>query len=708
MSRSTRSARSSPVAPKAKLVAPAAKPKAPSIKSALAGLAGIGPTTAAKFAQAGVHTPEQLLAYLPRLYRDWRVPQAISTLTDGEAIVIGRVIRVKERAGRFSLVTADLEDETGVIAAKWFGRKHLFGRFQAGDRVFVSGRVTRTGFITEINVTNHRELREDEVYEGEIVPVYAATKELPSRTIRAAIAKNLDRLLAGRADALPAAIVREHDFPPLREAWYGVHAPRDMDDIDRGRGRIVFEEFFGIALAAALKRARREAAGGAVAIAPPQRWYENFQAELPFAPTKAQTRVIEQIARDMHRSAPMNRLLQGDVGSGKTLVAAAAIVLAHLGGVQSALMAPTEILASQHAQKLAPLLLPFGITVEAVFGSMGARERRTAVDRIGSGAASLAVGTHALLTESVEFQRLGLVVIDEQHRFGVAQRALLRAKSTAPHTLYMTATPIPRTLAQTKYADLDLSIIDELPPGRTPVATYVVRNSRKESVYDFVRKNVEKGHQAYVVAPSVDGGETALTSALAEAEYIARDVFPDLRVGVLHGRMPAKEKDAVMSGFKRGEIDVLVATTVVEVGVDVPNASCMVVLDAERFGLATLHQLRGRVGRGAAVSSCILVAPDEKVAIERLDILTKTNDGFKVAEEDLRLRNAGELAGTSQAGDAQSTIGNFYDDFALYMQAKGAAEAIISEDPGLAQPQHANLRALIDDVAAARALLVTA
>jgi ATP-dependent DNA helicase RecG len=650
-----------------------------------------------------------LLAYLPRLYRDWRVPQAISTLIDGEAIVVGRVVRVKERAGRFPLVTADLADETGTITAKWFGRKHLFGRFSAGDRLFVSGRVTRMGLMPpEINVTNHKELRDDEPYVGEIVPVYGATKELASRTIRATIAKNLDRLLRDRVDALPVDLVQQHDFPPMREAWFGVHAPHDMGDIERGRSRIVFEEFFGIALAAALKRARREAAGGAVAIAPPANWYDDFVAQLPFAPTGAQTRVIEQIARDMARTAPMNRLLQGDVGSGKTLVAAAAIVLAHIGGRQSALMAPTEILAAQHAQKLAPLLLPFGITVEAVFGSQGARERRNAVERIATGAASLAVGTHALLSEGVDFARLGLVVIDEQHRFGVAQRALLRAKSTAPHTLYMTATPIPRTLAQTKYADLDVSIIDELPPGRTPVATYVVRESRKDMVYDFVRKNVELGQQAYVVAPAIDGGETELSSALAEAEYIARDVFPDLRVGVLHGRMPPKEKDAVMAGFKRGEIDVLVATTVVEVGVDVPNASVMVILDAERYGLATLHQLRGRVGRGAAVSSCILIAPDDKLDIERLDVLAQTNDGFKVAEEDLRLRKAGELAGTSQAGEGMGTIGNIIDDFSLYMQAKGAAEAIVSIDPELAAPANQSLRTLIDEVAAARALLVTA
>jgi len=648
-----------------------------------------------------------LLAHLPRAYRDWRVPQAIGTLAEGEAIVVGRVLNVKERAGRFPLVTVNLSDDSGTIAAKFFGRRHLFGRFAPGDRLFVSGRVTRAGLLPEINVAAHRELRGEEPYVGEIVPVYGATKDLPTRTIRTTIAKNLDRLVSARVDALPPALVREHDFPPLREAWFGVHAPRDLADVERGRGRIVFEEFFGIALAAALKRARREAAGGATPIEPPADWYDRFVAELPFAPTGAQTRVIAEIARDMRRTAPMNRLLQGDVGSGKTLVAAAAIYLAHLGGMQSALMAPTEILAAQHAQKLAPLLLPFGIAVEAVFGSQGVRDRRTARERLGSGAASLAVGTHALLTENVEFARLGLVVIDEQHRFGVEQRAQLRAKSAAPHTLYMTATPIPRTLAQTKYADLDVSKIDELPPGRTPITTFVIRESRKGRVYDFVRQNVERGQQAYVVVPAIEVGETALSSAIAEAEHIARDVFPDLRVGLLHGRLPAKEKEAVMARFKGGEIDVLVSTTVIEVGVDVPNASVMVVLDAERFGLATLHQLRGRVGRGAAESTCILVASNDAEALERLDILEQTNDGFEVAEQDLQLRKAGVLAGTTQAG-ANDTIGNIVDDFKLYMEAKGSAEAIVAADPELAAPEHLLLRALIDDVAAARALLVTA
>ncbi len=669
-------------------------------------MVGIGPETAAKFAELGVRTPDELLRYVPRAYLDWRAPMPIGALKEGEAIVVGRVVHVKERKGRFPLVSVVLDDGTGRVEAKFFGRAYLFGKLAAGDRLFVAGRVTRAGLLPEINVTNHRELGENQVFEGEIVPVYPASKELPTRTIRNAIAKNLDRLVAQHEDALPPELVRRFGFPPLGAAWREVHAPRDMEAKDRARERIVFDEFFAIALGAAAKRARRESEGGARALTVPDGSWDAFTAQLPFPPTGAQRRAIERIWADMARTVPMNRLLQGDVGSGKTLVAAAAIVLAHRNGAQSALMAPTEILAAQHAAKLAPLLLPFGVTVESVSGSQGARQRRNAEDRIASGEASLAVGTHALLTETVNFRELGLVVIDEQHRFGVNQRLRLRAKSGAPHTLSMTATPIPRTLAQTKYADMDLAIVDELPPGRTPIRTFVLRETRKTQAYELVRKSVERGQQAYVVAPAIDASDSALTGALAEAERLQKRVFTDLRVAVLHGKMPGREKDAVMERFKRGETDVLVATTVVEVGVDVPNASVMVVLDAHRYGLAQLHQLRGRVGRGVAESFCILVAPDDAGEVERLHVLEETSDGFEIAEADLRLRRAGQLAGTAQAGDA-GTIGDIQDDFALYMRAKEAADAILSADPELRAPDHAALRRLID-ASDERVSLVTA
>jgi ATP-dependent DNA helicase RecG len=372
-------------------------------------------------------------------------------------------------------------------------------------------------------------------------------------------------------------------------------------------------------------------------------------------------------------------------------------------------MAPTEILAAQHSAKLAPLLLPFGITVDAVFGGMGARERRAAEQRIRSGEALVAVGTHALLTESTEFKRLALVVIDEQHRFGVAQRARLRAKGGAvAHALAMSATPIPRTLAQIKYADFDLSIIDELPPGRTPVDTRIVGEKRKHRAYEFIRKNIALGRQAYVVAPAIDGAEeTGLTSAVAELEAVRRAAFADVRTALLHGRMTPREKEGVMALFVRGEIDVLLTTTVVEVGVDVPNANVMAILDAHRYGLAQLHQLRGRVGRGVERSYCLLIAPEDRAASDRLAILAATNDGFVVAEEDMRLRGAGELDGAAQSGDAPSLLGDAAEDFALYKQAKADVDCLVQNDPLLSSPEHRRLAALLDERAAARAALAT-
>jgi ATP-dependent DNA helicase RecG len=408
----------------------------------------------------------------------------------------------------------------------------------------------------------------------------------------------------------------------------------------------------------------------------------------------------------------MNRLVQGDVGSGKTLVAAAAIILAAANGMQAALMAPTEILAAQHAQKLAPLLVPFGIMTEPLFGSLTPGQKRAARERLASGEATLAVGTHALIEDATTFRALGLVVVDEQHRFGVEQRARLRSKSVAPHALAMTATPIPRTLAQVRYADLDISEIDEIPPGRTPIVTYVLRESRKHLAYRFARLNVERGRQVYVVAPAIEVDDDAeqivpMTRAVEEYDALRTGVLSDLRLGLVHGRLPPREKAEVMERFVRGEIDVLVATTVVEVGVDVPNASVMVVLDANRYGLAQLHQLRGRVGRGAAESFCVLVAPDAAADSERLAVLEETTDGFKIAEEDLRIRREGEFAGTAQAGASSGTLGNIVADFALYGEAKKDADRIVLADPDLARPEHAGLAALVDRTATARALRVS-
>ncbi len=670
-----------------------------------------------------IRTPLDLAFAFPRDYKDWRNPSPLGEIVrralarsaageteSSEEIGIGRVVRTSEFRGRISIVSAELEDDSGRLKATWFGRRGFAGKLAAGDRVFVHGRAqvkrTRGALGVELNVLEHRVLREGEEFSGRVVPVYRATKELSSRAIALTIERNFDPLGALVRETIPNEVLRKHGYGPLREAWRAAHRPESPEEARSASERLIFEEFFRIALAAAVKRARRSAAGGAPQLVAPAGLLETFEAALSFSLTAAQRRVIRQIWTDMARTAPMNRLLQGDVGSGKTLVAAAAIVLAARNGVQSALMAPTEILAAQHAAKLAPLLLPFGIRVDALFGSLGARERERTRARLASGECDLAIGTHALIVEDVEFADLGLAVIDEQHRFGVAQRAALRSKSRAPHTLHMTATPIPRTLAQTKYADLDLSVIDELPPGRTPIETFVLRESRKFLAYEFVRKNVAAGRQAYVVAPAIDESESALTSALGELEVLRRDVFPDLRVALLHGRLPSREKEAVMSAFTRGESDVLMATTVVEVGVDVPNASLMVILDAHRYGLAQLHQLRGRVGRGVARSYCVLIAPDDRGSVERLEVLSRTTDGFEIAEADLRLRGEGEFAGTAQAGGG-ALLGSVAGDFALYMRAKADADELVGGDPGLVRSEHAGLRELIDEDASVRATLIS-
>lgn len=679
----------------------------------IAELAGVGPKTAPLFRELGIDTAQRLLDYLPFRYEDLRFPTPAASLGNagGEENAVGRIVGVKEKRVRdLEIVEAHLVDERGdPFVAKWIGRRRfVYGRFHEGMKLFVRGRVERTFAGPAINVSQYAQLADGQTYRGDVVPVYRASKDLATRKIAAVVRRNLAVMLSlAPDDPLPRVIARERSYPSLHDAYRDVHAPATPQAAASARERLVFAEFLALATSAQLRRAERERDHDAHALRIPPELLREFEAALPFALTGAQRRAIGEIWEDMTRDTPMNRLLQGDVGSGKTLVAAAAVLLAARNGVQSAVMAPTEILATQHAGKLAPQLLPFGIALEAVFGSQGQRSRAAALGKLAGGEAGVAVGTHALLTEDVDFDRLGLAIIDEQHRFGVEQRARLRAKGTSPHTLHMTATPIPRTLAQSVYADLDVSVIDELPPGRTPIETFAVRASRKERVYDFVRANVEAGHQAYIVAPAIDEGETELTSAVSEYERLRDGGFSDLRVGLLHGRLAPREKEAVMQRFASGALDVLVATTVVEVGVDVANASTMVVLDAQRYGLAQLHQLRGRVGRGAAKSYCVLVYPDEAAESERLDVLTRTMDGFEIAEEDLKIRGPGQFAGTAQSGAAELRLGDLVRDIDVYRAAKTAAEAIVAADPRLASPEHAGLRALIEKQPSAHALLLS-
>lgn len=674
-------------------------------------LAGVGAKSAALFRELGVRSARDLLEYLPFRYDDLRFPTsaaALGTTGNAEENAVGVIDHVAERRVRdLEIVEVRMHDASGSFTAKWLGRRRfVIGRFREGMRLFVRGRIdSRTLAGAVINVSQYATLAEGETYRGEMLPIYRASKDLTTRKIASVVAKNLPHLLEFTGeDLLPLEIASSRGYGSLRETFRAAHAPTTPEEAARARERFIFTEFLALAAATHRRRIERERDHNAPRLRVPETLLAEFEAQLPFSPTTAQRRVIAEIWDDMTHEVAMNRLLQGDVGSGKTLVAAAAILLAARNGAQSALMAPTEILAAQHAAKLAPLLMPFGIAVEAVFGSQPARAREGAVNRIASGEAHLAVGTHALLTENVAFARLGLVIIDEQHRFGVEHRAKLRAKGNAPHTLHMTATPIPRTLAQSIYADLDTSTLDELPPGRTAVETFAVRAARLNDAYTFVRRIVAQGHQAYIIAPAIDENEDDLTSAVAEAERLKSDVFADLRVGLLHGRLPGREKDAVMTQFARGELDVMVATTVVEVGVDVSNASLMVVLDAQRYGLAQLHQLRGRIGRGATKSYCILVYPEEGAETARLSILTRTRDGFAIADEDLKLRGPGQFSGTAQSGDAGLRFGDLLTDLELYREAREAAERVLAADPDLSRPQNAGLRSALAREPSTRAL----
>lgn len=681
----------------------------------VADLDGVGEKSARLFAELEIKTARDLLDYFPFRYDDLREPIPAAELRlaasngAGEVNALGCVVDVKERRVRSGLEIVEVraEDASGAFVAKWIGyHRYAIGRFHPGMRIFVRGRLERSLIDPIVNVEHYRVLHDGEVYRGEMVPVYRGSRDLPTRKIASVVRKNLQRLLSEAPDdAVPAHVARERNLPAQLDAYRMVHAPSSPEEAKRARERFVFGEFLVMAAGAQLRRAQRMAEHDAAALPVPDDLLDRLQASLPFALTAAQRRVIREIWHDMSRDVPMNRLLQGDVGSGKTAVAVAAILLASRSGCQSALMAPTEVLAQQHLEKLNPLLLPFGIAVEPVLGSQTQRERQRAVAGLASGEAGLAIGTHALLTESVEFSRLGLVIIDEQHRFGVEHRAKLRAKGGTPHTLHMTATPIPRTLAQALYADLDDSQLDEMPPGRVPVETFAVRDAWLERVYAFVRAIVTRGGQVYVVAPAIEEGETGAVSAVSEFDRLKKEVFADLRVGLVHGRLSFRDKETVMRQFSRGRIDVLVATTVIEIGVDIPNASLMVVLDAQRYGLAQLHQLRGRVGRGAAQSFCIFVYSDDRDESERLDILTKTNDGFAIAEADLEIRGAGEFAGTAQHGKAELRFGNLARDFGAYEAARRTAERIVKRDPRLRAPENAGLRAALDTTPTLHSLL---
>ena len=659
-------------------------------------LPGIGPARARGLEKLGLVTVEDLLRCYPRSYEDRRKFSTVAAAPVDIPVCLELLVAEPPRLSRIrkglELVKARLVDDTGSLTATFFNQTYMKDALRPGETYIVYGKVE--GPPGRRQMTNPVCERSDRVrFTGCILPVYALTHGISNNLLAGLARRCVDECAGQLEEVLPGPLRREHALAAAEFACRNIHFPRDEEALELARRRLIFEELFCLTCGMALLRTRRDEAAGVPFAIPP---VEEFLALLPFPLTGAQRRVMDEIAADVSAGPPMNRLVQGDVGSGKTMVAAYGAWLAAKNGRQCALMAPTELLAEQHFRSLAPLLEQASLRVGLLTGAVKGRARKELLAALAAGELDLLIGTHALLSEGVDYADLGLVITDEQHRFGVAQRAALSAKARQPpHVLVLSATPIPRTLSLVIYGDLDVSVIDELPPGRTPVQTFVVGEDKRQRMYGFVRKLVGEGRQAYIVCPAVEEGEdegAGLKAATTYAQGLQTEVFPDLRVGLVHGKMKPREKDAVMTAFAGGELDVLVSTTVIEVGVDVPNAALMVVENADRFGLSQLHQLRGRVGRGKHQSYCVLVTstrnPDSRA---RLKVLTKTTDGFQIAEEDLKLRGPGDFFGQRQHGLPQLRIADLAGDMRALKEAQLAARELLERDPGLKRPEHAPL-----------------
>ena len=657
---------------------------------------GIGEARARSMGKLGIHDLAGLVSYFPRAYEDRTQYKPIRELADGETACVRAMVAEEPRLSRvrrgMELVKLRAVDESGALDITFFNQTYVKRQLVPGETYVFYGRASAMG--SHRGMTNPVFEREGApmAVTGRIVPIYRLTAGLSQRTVMQCVRSALNFCADSLPDYLPAGVALDNGLATARYAYENIHFPKDAGALAIARRRLVFEELFVLVCALGMIRGgRQKAAGTPLARAE----LSDFTASLPFTPTGAQLRAINEAAEDMCSGRAMNRLVQGDVGSGKTLVAAACVWYAAQSGAQSAFMAPTEILAEQHFATLSGFLEPFGIRVAKLTGSMRAKERREVLAGLVSGETGLCVGTHALLSEDVEFKNLALVVTDEQHRFGVEQRAALVGKGTRPHLLVMSATPIPRTLALIIYGDLDVSVIDELPPGRQKVGTFAVDESYRARLNGFIEKLAHEGRQVFVVCPRIEENEEGadgIKSAEEHAEAL-RAALPDLRIACIHGKMKAKEKDEIMSAFARGETDVLVSTTVIEVGVDVPNAALMVIENADRFGLSQLHQLRGRVGRGQHKSWCILVSDAKgEEARARLSAMVHISDGFKIAEEDLRMRGPGDFFGSRQHGLPELHIADLGADMDVLRRAKDAAERLLKADPGLRKIENAGLR----------------
>src|SRR5213593_1026325 len=656
---------------------------------------GVGPHRAKLLERKGLVTVGDALFHLPMRHEDRTRFTPLRAIRPGETMTCSGVvtgISPPPPGRRRQPLVILLRDESGYATATVWGRPWIARAVQRGQRMIVHGRGARYQDKVTLQVQEWEtvDAADDEpIHAGALVPVYSSTEGLPQQALRSLLWRLVEAHAHEIEETLPDAVRSRRRLLPLADAVRGAHFPTSEGARAAAMRRLAFDDFLLLQLGLAILRSRTTRQRG-VSMRPRGELIARLRASLPFSLTAAQERVWQDIRRDMAAPYPMHRLLQGDVGSGKTVVAALAVCAAVEAGYQAAVMAPTEILAEQHLATFRRLLEPLGIGVTLLTSGVKPRERAARRAAIAAGEIGCVIGTHALVQEPVEFRRLGLAVVDEQHRFGVHQRARLKGKGERPDVLVMTATPIPRTLALTLYGDLDVSVIDELPPGRTPVRTEARTESRRRQIYDFLKGQIADGRQVYVVYPLVEESELVdLKAATDMAHHLQRDVFPDLTVGLLHGRLSSEDKDAIMRSFKAGAIQVLVATTVIEVGIDVPNASVMLVEHAERFGLSQLHQLRGRVGRGPWKSYCILLgAAASEDAKRRLAAMTRTNDGFEIAEVDLSVRGPGDFFGTRQSGLPEFRVADLVRDGAVLEIARQEALALIARDPQLLQPEH--------------------
>ena len=666
----------------------------------LTALAGVGEQRAKKLEKLGLGTCGDLLTYYPRSYEDRRVTYTIRQAPLGCKVCITALAAEHPqhsfiRAG-MELVKVKVVDQTGILHLTFFNQSYVQRAISAGEEYVFYGVVEEQGRRrTMVNPIFEPVARQS--FTGRIMPIYPLTAGISNHMLASLTRQALDQDFP-LEETLPPALRQAHALASIQYSTENIHFPADDKALLTARRRLIFEELFYLAVGLSLLKDRRAAAGPGLTV--PKRDPSEFAALLPFSPTAAQRRVMEEAAADMASGRPMNRLVQGDVGSGKTVVAAYAAYLAVKAGYQAALMAPTEVLAEQHARSLTELLAPAGIRVGLLTGSLRAAEKRRVQKALADGDIDFVVGTHALISKGVEFRSLGLMVADEQHRFGVAQRAALAAKGTVPHVMVMSATPIPRTLALILYGDLDVSVIDQLPPGRTPIETYVIHEDKRARMYNFVRKQASLGRQVYIVCPAVEeapgaalpGEEQPALDLKAVKSYAGKlqtEEFPDLKVDLLHGKMKPREKEKAMADFAAGETQVLVSTTVIEVGVDVPNASLMIVENADRFGLSQLHQLRGRVGRGKHQSYCVLMTSSHNPdTMHRLKTLAATTDGFRISEEDLKLRGPGDFFGNRQHGLPQMKLADLAGDMRLLSEAQAAARDLLDADPKLQREEN--------------------